>query len=297
MYGSNQFLRQLRRGRHRWICVNRCAPRKQIVLEDGARATAYPEQNQILAALAPAELARLAPHLTLTRLSLGGIPYEIGDALSHMYFPTDSIVSLTRLLADGTTADTSMVGNDGAIGIALFMGDETATSRAVVHSAGQAFRLNATLGKQEFARHGALQHIALRYMHARMAQIAQNVACNRHHSLEQHFCRWLLHSLDRIPSDTLCITQVLISHLLGVRRQSIIAVSGKLQTLGVIECGRGKITVRDRIGLERLSCECYSELRRETDRLLREPAVDSASVQRIPAACLHRTFRQQQWRR
>lgn len=183
-YGSNPFLQQLRHGRHRRICVNKCAPRKQIVFEDDARAAAYPEQNQILAALAPAELARLSSHLILMRLPVGGIPYEIGDASSHLYFPTDSIVSLTRRLADGTMADTSMVGNDGAIGVGLFMGDETATSRAIVHSAGHAFRLNAILGKQEFERHGTLQHIALRYIHARMAQIAQNVACNRHHSLE-----------------------------------------------------------------------------------------------------------------
>ena len=296
-YGPSPFLQLLRRGRHRWIRVNRYAPRKPIVLDDGARPTPYPEQNQILAALPPAALARLSSHLTLTRLPLGGIPYETGDALSHIYFPTDSIVSLTRLLADGTAAETSMVGNDGAIGIALFMGKQTATSRALVHSAGHAFRLSAAPAKQEFERHGALQHLALRYMHAQMAQIAQNVACNRHHSIEQHFCRWLLHSLDRLPTNTLCITQSHIAHLLGVRRESITAVNGKLLQLGIIECWRGKVMVRDRLELERLSCECYRVLRSETDRLRLEPAVDSGSAQRIPAACLQGTSRPQQWQR
>lgn len=243
------------------------APRRPIVLESGAPAAAYPEQNHILAALPPAERERLSSHLTLTRLPLCRILYGAGDVLSHIYFPTDAVVSLTRVLSDGTTAGTSMVGNDGAIGIALFMGGETATSRAIVHSAGYAFRLKAAPGQQEFVRHGALLPIALRYVRALMAQIAQDVACNRHHSVEQHFCRWLLHSLDRLPSNTLLITQSLIADLLGVRRESITAVVGELQQLGVIEGGRGKITVRDRLGLERLSCECYSALRIETERL------------------------------
>jgi CRP-like cAMP-binding protein len=227
-----------------------------------------PEQNHILEALPPAERARLFPHLKLVTLPLGAVLYESGDAQRHIYFPIDAIVSLLYVLNDGASAEIAVVGNDGAIGIALFMGGATTTNRAIVQSAGSAYRLTGTRLKQEFERHGELLHVLLRYTQALITQMAQTAVCNRHHSVDQQLCRWLLLSLDRLDSNKLIMTQELIANMLGVRREGVTEAAGMLQRRGVIEYRRGKITVLDRPGLEALSCECYQVVKKETDRLL-----------------------------
>jgi len=233
-----------------------------------------PQQNQLLAALSQAELARLEPHLELVQMPLGKVIYEPGDVLPYVYFPIDSIVSLLYVMADGSSAEISVVGNDGIIGIALFMGGETTPSRAIVQSAGKAFRLIGKRLKDEFHRNGALQIVLLRYTQALLTQMAQTAVCNRHHSVDQQLCRWLLLSLDRLPSNTLHMTQALIADMLGVRREGVTEAAGKLQKVGVIRYARGEITVLDRPKLEELCCECYAVVKRETDRLLspRHPA-------------------------
>ena len=230
--------------------------------------TPSPLQNHILDALPPAERERLFPHLKLIELPLGMVLYESGDTLRHIYFPTDSIVSLLYVLANGASAEISIVGNEGAIGVALFMGGETTTNRAIVQSAGFAYRLTGRRLKQEFGRHGNLLHILLRYTQALLTQMAQTAVCNRHHSVDQQLCRWLLLSLDRLSSDKLTMTQELIANMLGVRREGVTEAAGKLQNLGVIRYRRGQITVLDRPQLERLSCECYGVVKKESDRLL-----------------------------
>jgi CRP-like cAMP-binding protein len=227
-----------------------------------------PLQNHILDALPPPERERLFPHLKLVELPLGTVLYESGDTLRHIYFPTDSIVSLLYVLANGASAEISIVGNEGAIGVALFMGGETTTNRAIVQSAGSAYRLTGRRLKLEFERHGEMLHILLRYTQALLTQMAQTAVCNRHHSVDQQLCRWLLLSLDRLSSDKLTMTQELIANMLGVRREGVTEAAGKLQNLGVIRYSRGHITVLDRPHLERLSCECYAVVKRESDRLL-----------------------------
>jgi CRP-like cAMP-binding protein len=231
-----------------------------------------PEQNLILAALPPAGRERLLPHLKLIHLPLGSVLYEAGDAQRYIYFPIDSIVSLLYVLKDGASAEIAVVGNDGAIGIALFMGGETTTNRAIVQSAGSAYRLTRTWLKQEFERHGEMLHILLRYTQALITQMAQTAVCNRHHSVDQQLCRWLLLSLDRLSSNKLTMTQELIANMLGVRREGVTDAAGKLQKLGVIQYSRGKIVVLDRTRLEALCCECYQVVKTETDRLLPQPA-------------------------
>ena len=230
--------------------------------------TAYPRQNQILDALSPAARERLLPHLQIEELPLGMVLYESGDMLRHIYFPTDSIVSLLYVMEDGASAEIAVVGNDGAIGVALFMGGETTTNRAIVQSAGSAYRLTGSRLKQEFERHGEMLHILLRYTQALITQMAQTAVCNRHHSVDQQLCRWLLLSLDRLSSNQLVMTQELIANMLGVRREGVTEAAGKLQKLGVIEYSRGHITVLDRPKLEQLSCECYAVVKKETDRLV-----------------------------
>jgi CRP-like cAMP-binding protein len=230
--------------------------------------THHPQENQILAALPGAERERLFPHLKLVAMPLGMVLYESGDMLRHIYFPTDSIVSLLYVLKDGASAEIAVVGNDGAIGVALFMGGETTTNRAIVQSAGSAYRLSGLRLKQEFERHGEMLHILLRYTQALLTQMAQTAVCNRHHSVDQQLCRWLLLSLDRLSSNKLTMTQELIANMLGVRREGVTDAAGKLQKLGVIAYRRGRITVLDRPQLERLSCECYGVVKQETDRLL-----------------------------
>jgi len=227
-----------------------------------------PQQNHLLAALSPEERARLYPHLQLVPMSLGKVLYESGDVLRHVYFPTDSIVSLLYVMEDGRSAEISVVGNEGLIGIALFMGGETTPSRAIVQSAGHAYRLVSQELKEEFHRNGQMQLLLLRYTQALITQMAQTAVCNRHHSVDQQLCRWLLLSLDRLSSNELKMTQELIANMLGVRREGVTESAGKLHKLGVIRYARGRITVLDRPHLERLCCECYSVVKRETDRLL-----------------------------
>jgi CRP-like cAMP-binding protein len=227
-----------------------------------------PLHNQLLAAL-PAEVqARLFPHLEFVDLPLGKVLYESGDTMRYAYFPTDSIVSLLYVMESGASAEISVVGNEGVVGVSLFMGGESTPSRALVQSAGGAFRLPGSRIKEEFNRHGALLVLMLRYTQALITQMAQTAVCNRHHTIDQQLCRWLLLSLDRLPSNKLTMTQELIANMLGVRREGVTDAASKLQKQGVISYHRGAITVLDRPKLETLSCECYAVVKRETDRLL-----------------------------
>lgn len=230
--------------------------------------TQQPEENHILAALPAAEGERLFPHMERVEMPLGAVLYESGDTLRHVYFPIDCIVSLLYVLEDGTSAEIAVVGNEGALGVALFMGGETTPSRAIVQSAGFAYRLTGKRIKEEFSRHGQMLHVLLRYTQSLITQMAQTAVCNRHHSVHQQLCRWLLLSLDRLPSNKLTMTQELIANMLGVRREGVTEAAGKLQKLGVISYSRGEITVLDRSKLEQLSCECYAVVKTETDRLL-----------------------------
>ena len=227
-----------------------------------------PQQNHLLAALSVEVRQRLFAHLELVPLPLGKVLYESGDTMRHVYFPTDSIISLIYVMESGASAEISVVGNEGLVGIALFMGGESTPSRAVVQSGGHAFRLKGPLLKTEFDRHGELLVLMLRYTQALITQMAQTAVCNRHHSIDQQLCRWLLLSLDRLPSNQLTMTQELIANMLGVRREGVTEAAGKLQSQGVIEYSRGHITVLDRHKLEQLSCECYAVVKKETDRLL-----------------------------
>ncbi|HYN13340.1 MAG TPA: Crp/Fnr family transcriptional regulator [Burkholderiales bacterium] len=227
-----------------------------------------PKENRLLAALPAAQLLRLAPHLERVPLPLGRVIYESGGEQGHVYFPASGIVSLLYVMDNGSPAEIAVVGNEGMVGIALFMGGETTPSRAVVQSAGSAYRLAAALVKAEFARGGPLQRLLLRYTQALMTQMTQTAACNRHHMLEQQLCRWLLLSLDRLPSNQLVMTQQLIANMLGVRREGVTEAAGRLQADGVINYRRGRINVLDRPKLEERVCECYAAVRRESDRLL-----------------------------
>jgi CRP-like cAMP-binding protein len=235
-----------------------------------------PQTNYLLAALTPAERARLEPHLKLVSMPLGEVVYESGDVLPHVYFPTDCIVSLLYVMRDGASAEIAVVGNEGMVGVALFMGGETTPSRAVVQSAGSAFRLSSRRLKDEFYRHGKTQLLLLRYTQALITQMAQTAVCNRHHPVEQQLCRWLLLSLDRVRSNELNMTQELIANMLGVRREGVTAAATKLQRLGAIRYRRGQMTILDRPKLEQLCCECYDVVKKETDRLLPRPQADWA---------------------
>jgi CRP-like cAMP-binding protein len=214
------------------------------------------------------ERGRLFPHLEPITMPLGKALYESGDRLEHVYFPTTAIVSLLYIMEDGASAEIAVVGNEGIVGIALFMGGETMPNRAVVQSAGHAYQLSGQLLKQEFKRGGALQHLLLRYTLAMLTQMAQTAVCNRHHSVDQQLCRWLLLSLDRLPANELSMTQELIANMLGVRREGVTEAAGKLQKAGLIHYSRGRIIVLDRPGLEARVCECYEVVRQEFDRLL-----------------------------
>ena len=226
-----------------------------------------PDQNRLLDALPRAEREQIFPYLSLVTLPLGSVLYESGDTQRYIYFPVDAIVSLLYVLKDGATAEIAVVGNDGAIGIALVMGGATTTNRAIVQSAGSAYRLTRKRIEREFARHGEMLHVLLRYTQALITQMAQTAVCNRHHSVDQQLCRWLLLSLDRLKANQLVMTQELIANMLGVRREGVTEAAGKLQKAGVIEYRRGRITVLDRKSLESMSCECYAVVRKETDRL------------------------------
>jgi CRP-like cAMP-binding protein len=227
-----------------------------------------PQHNHLLAALPQSDFEQLKSHLKLVSLTLGEALYESGVTLRHVYFPIDSIVSLLYVMADGASAEIAVVGNDGVVGVSLFMGGETTPSRAVVQSAGHAFRLEGGLLKAEFVRAGTMQHLLLRYTQALLTQMAQTAVCNRHHTLDQQLCRWLLLSLDRLPSKELIMTQELIANMLGVRREGVTEAAGKLQAAGLIQYNRGRITVLDRSGIEARTCECYAVVKRESDRLL-----------------------------
>ena len=227
-----------------------------------------PRENRLLAAMPEADYQALVPALERVPMPLGQAVYESGGPQGYVYFPTSSIVSLLYVLADGATAEIAVTGNDGLVGIALFMGGETTPSRAVVQSAGNGYRLRASLLKKEFERGGALQHLLLRYTQALITQMTQTAVCNRHHSVDQQLCRWLLLTLDRLPGNKLVMTQELIANMLGVRREGVTEAAGKLQAAGLIEYSRGKITVVDRERLEKRVCECYSVVKREYDRLL-----------------------------
>jgi CRP-like cAMP-binding protein len=227
-----------------------------------------PRQNHILAALSAADYERLLPHLEPVSLDLGRALYEPGGQQGNVFFPTDSIVSLLYVMEDGASAEIAVVGNEGLVGIALFMGGESTPSRAVVQSAGRGFRLRAGALKAEFGRGGDLQHLLLRYTQALITQMAQTAVCNRHHAVEQQLCRWLLLSLDRLDSNELVMTQELIANMLGVRREGVTEAAGHLQKAGLIHYSRGKITVLDRPSLEAKVCECYSVVKREYERLL-----------------------------
>ena len=234
----------------------------------GAPARHSPEQNHLLEALPAFDYERLAPHLELISMKLGDVLYEPGVRLRYVYFPTTSIVSLLYVMEDGASAEIAIIGNEGILGISLFMGGETTPSRAVVQSAGYGFRLKAQLLKDEFHRFGPMLHLLLRYTQALITQMAQTAVCNRHHSVDQQLCRWLLLSLDRLASNELSMTQELIANMLGVRREGVTEAAGKLQDAGLISYRRGTIAVLDRPGLEARSCECYQVVKTEFDRLL-----------------------------
>jgi CRP-like cAMP-binding protein len=228
-----------------------------------------PEQNHILAALSADVRQRIFPYLEETPMPLGKVLYEAGDTMRHVYFPADSIVSLLYVMESGASAEISVVGNEGLVGISLFMGGESTSSRALVQSGGSGYRLAGQRLVDEFSRHGELMSLVLRYTQALITQMSQTAACNRHHSIDQQLCRWLLLSLDRLPTNHLIMTQELIANMLGVRREGVTEAAGKLQDLGVIEYRRGHIEVINRARLEQLSCECYAVVKKETDRLLK----------------------------
>jgi CRP-like cAMP-binding protein len=227
-----------------------------------------PKQNHLLAALPAEDCARLLPDLELIPMPLGWAVYESGGRMSYLYFPTTSIVSLLYVMESGASAEIAVTGNDGLVGISLFMGGESTPSRAVVQSGGNGYRLKATALKREFCTGGHLQRLALRYTQALITQMAQTAVCNRHHALDQQLCRWLLLSLDRMENSELVMTQELIANMLGVRREGVTEAAGKLQKDGVIQYSRGHIKVLDRAKLEKRVCECYAVVKKEYDRLL-----------------------------
>ena len=227
-----------------------------------------PQQNHLLAALPAADFARLLPDLELVPMPLGWAISESGGQMAYLYFPTTCIVSLLCVMEDGASAEIAVSGNEGLVGVSLFMGGEKTPSRAVVQSSGYGYRLKASILKREFALGGALQHLALRFTQALITQMAQTAVCNRHHTVDQQLCRWLLMSMDRLPGNELIMTQELIANMLGVRREGVTEAAGNLQAAGLIHYSRGKITVLDRPRLEKRVCECYAVVKKEFDRLL-----------------------------
>jgi CRP-like cAMP-binding protein len=227
-----------------------------------------PRRNQLLAALPDAELAQWRPHLELVDLTFGQVLCEPGGKLTHVYFPATAIISLLYVTGDGDSAEIAIVGHEGIVGVSLFMGDETTRSRAIVQSAGYAFRLDESVVIREFRRAGATMHLLLRYTQALITQMSQTAVCYRHHSLDQQLCRWLLLSLDRLRSNELVATQELIAKMLGVRREGVTEAAGRLHKTGIIRYQRGRITVLDRVELEKRTCECYAVVKKEYDRLL-----------------------------
>jgi CRP-like cAMP-binding protein len=235
-----------------------------------------PKDNRLLAALPEKDYQALLAFLEPVVLPLGMALYESGGVQGYVYFPTSSIVSLLYVLEDGSSAEIAVTGCEGLVGIALFMGGETTPSRAVVQSAGHGYRLRGEVLRKEFETGGVLQHLLLRYTQALITQMTQTAVCNRHHSVDQQLCRWLLLSLDRLPANELVMTQELIANMLGVRREGVTEAAGKLQAAGLIEYSRGKITVLDREQLEARVCECYAVVKQEYDRLLPQTVLESA---------------------
>jgi CRP-like cAMP-binding protein len=231
-------------------------------------ATSFPAQNHLLGQLPHAEQQRWFPQLELVDMPLGEVMYEAGATLSHVYFPTTSIVSLLYVMENGASGEIAVVGNEGLVGISLFMGGGSTPSRGVVQSAGKGYRLKSQLMTKEFEKAGPVLHLLLRYTQALITQMSQTAVCNRHHSLDQQLCRWLLLSLDRLQGNELVMTQELIANMLGVRREGVTEGALKLQSAGLIRYARGHITVLDRAGLEKRSCECYAVVKKEYDRLL-----------------------------
>ena len=228
----------------------------------------YPRQNHLLAALPEDDYLRLLPELDLIAMPLGWVLYESGGRLNYVYFPISGIISLLYVTTSGASSEIAITGNEGLVGISLFMGGESTTNRALVQCAGHAYRMNAKALKQEFALGGEFQHLALRYTQTLITQMAQTSVCNRHHTLDQQLCRWLLLSIDRLAGDELVMTQELIANMLGVRREGVTEAAGKLQAAGLISYSRGRISVLDRPGLEKRVCECYSVVKNEFERLL-----------------------------
>jgi CRP-like cAMP-binding protein len=228
------------------------------------------KQNHLLASLPESEWQRWLPELEPIEMPLSHVVYESGSTPSHVYFPTTAIVSLLYVMENGASAEIAVIGNEGLVGIASFMGGDSTPSRAVVQSAGQGFRMKTDALKRGFARSVAVLHVLLRYTQALLTQMAQTAVCNRHHSLDQQLCRWLLLSLDRLQGEELVMTQELIANMLGVRREGVTEAAGKLQKAGLITYARGHIMVLDRLGLEKLTCECYAVVKKEYDRLLPE---------------------------
>lgn len=246
-----------------------------------------PKHNRLLNSLTPEEYERIFPYLELVEMPLSYVLYESGEKLHYVYFPVDCIVSLLYVMENGSSAEIAVVGFEGAIGITFFMGGQTMPNRAVVQSAGYSYRMRPNQFMREFDRHGAMLHIMLKYTQAIITQMAQTAVCNRHHSVDQQLCRWLLLSLDRLPSNELTMTQELIANMLGVRREGVTEAAGKLQQAGLIHYRRGHITVLDRQGLEARVCECYQVVKKEFDRLLpvtkrTETPVARASLGRYP---------------
>jgi len=233
-----------------------------------ADSSSDPRTNHLLAALPAADLKRWLPDLEWFNLPLGEVIYESGEPQTHVHFPTTAIVSLLYVMESGASAEIAVVGREGVVGISLFMGGESTPSRAVVQSAGQGFRMKASAIQGEFNRSGPAMHLLLRYTQALITQMAQTAVCNRHHSVDQQLCRWLLLSMDRLQGNELVMTQELIANMLGVRREGVTEGALKLQKAGLIRYSRGRITVLDRPGLERRTCECYAVVKKEYDRLL-----------------------------
>ena len=249
-----------------------------------------PRQNRLLAALPAENYERLLPHLELVPLPLGWAVYEAGTKMNYLYFPTCGILSRIHVTKDGAPTGISIAGNDGLIGVALIMGGDTSARRVVVHSAGYAYRLRADVLKREFERGGTLQQLLLRYAQALITQMAQTAVCNRHHSVVQQLCRWLLLNLDRSPSNELTMTQELIATMLGVRREGVTEAAGHLQKAGLIQYRRGHISVLDRSKLETLACECYAVVKEEFERLLPDQtAVDIPFKIRTARSCARQT--------
>src|SRR3569623_1790296 len=249
--------------RDRWCAIN---TRHPVAVRASAQTTHRSAFDR--GTLRTAEFDRLSPHLEWVTMPLGEVLYESGGQLQHVYFPTTSIVSLLYVLENGASAEIAVVGNEGILGISLFMGGETTPSRAVVQSAGHGYRLEAQRLKQEFNRAGPVLRLLLRYTQALITQMTQTAVCNRHHSVEQQLCRWLLLSFDRLSSNSLTMTQELIANMLGVRREGVTEAAGNLQRAGLIRYSRGRIEVLDRAGLEKTVCECYAVVKKEYDRLL-----------------------------